>query len=420
VARVIDELVARVGSFVARERLLAPRAPVVALASGGADSTLLVHALDRLGHRVSVLHVAHALRGAESEADADAVAALADGLGLQYTRVDGAVVDGPDLERRARDLRRAAADRIAAGRTIATGHTRDDRVETILYRLASSPGAAAFRALPPSDGAARVRPLLELGRDEVRTALAAAGIAWRDDSSNDDRRFARVRVRLDVLPAFRSLHPAAERNLLRTAAQLADQSVLLEDAASSLLVEEGGALDVAAAAAAPPELARAALRLLAGPPSPPAACLERALELCRSRAGTRRVPLGGGRVAERRYGLLRISAEGPVQTAPAAKALCVSGRTPFGSLAVSCRAVADGLDPALAATARVRAARPGEQLSGRRTTVSRMLLEARVPQPLRAVYPVVEVDGRLVCVPGVAVARDARARPGLELAVESA
>jgi hypothetical protein len=49
-----------------------------------------------------------------------------------------------------------------------------------------------------------------------------------------------------------------------------------------------------------------------------------------------------------------------------------------------------------------------------------MLLEARVPQPLRAVYPVVEVDGRLVCVPGVAVARDARARPGLELAVESA
>ena len=59
---------------------------------------------------------------------------------------------------------------------IATGHTRDDRVETILYRLASSPGPAAFRALPPSDGAGRVRPLLELGRDEVRAALEASGI----------------------------------------------------------------------------------------------------------------------------------------------------------------------------------------------------------------------------------------------------
>jgi hypothetical protein len=117
---------------------------------------------------------------------------------------------------------------------------------------------------------------------------------------------------------------------------------------------------------------------------------------------------------------VRVTADAAMPEAPAAKALCVSGRTPFGSLAVSCRSVADGLDPELAATARVRAARPGEHLDGRRTTVARMLLEARVPQPLRAVYPVVEVDGRLVCVPGVALARDVRTRPGLELAVESA
>ncbi len=145
----IDEaLLARVGAFVARERLLAPRQPVLALASGGADSTLLVHALVRLGYEVSVLHVAHALRGAESEADAAAVAALADELGVPLHAGRRAAVDGPDLERRARDLRRAAADELAAGRPIATGHTRDDRIETILYRLASSPGAAAFRALP--------------------------------------------------------------------------------------------------------------------------------------------------------------------------------------------------------------------------------------------------------------------------------
>ena len=67
VAGVIDALVARVGGFVARERLLTPGQQVLALASGGADSTLLVHALVRLGYDVSVLHVAHALRGVESE-----------------------------------------------------------------------------------------------------------------------------------------------------------------------------------------------------------------------------------------------------------------------------------------------------------------------------------------------------------------
>ncbi len=99
--------------------------------------------------------------------------------------------------------------------------------------------------------------------------------------------------------------------------------------------------------------------------------------------------------------------------------LCVTGRTPFGALAVSCRAVEEGLDPALAVGAHVRAVRPGEHLDGRRSTIARMLLEARVPQPLRAVYPVIEADGRLVCVPGVAVAAHARTRPGLELAVES-
>jgi tRNA(Ile)-lysidine synthase len=415
----IESVVARVGAFIARERLLAPGQPVLALASGGADSTLLVHALVRLGYGVSVLHVAHALRASESESDAAAVASLADELGVPYHRVEAPVIDGSDLERRARDLRRAAAESAANGRPIATGHTRDDRVETILYRLASSPGAAAFRALPPSDGAGRVRPLLELTRDEVREALAVAGIPWRDDSSNDDRRFARVRVRLDLLPTFRSLHPAAEQNLLRTASQLADQAAVLDHAAGALLVDDGAALDASAAASAPPELARAALRRLAGPPSPPAACLERALELCHRRAGTRRVPLGGGRIAERRYGLVRISTDTPVVAPPTSAPLCVPGRTPFGSLAVSCRAVEEGLDPSLAAGARVRAVRPGEHLDGRRATIARMLLEARVPQPLRAVYPVVEVDGRLVCLPGVAVAAGARARPGFELAVES-
>jgi tRNA(Ile)-lysidine synthase len=416
----MDALLARIGTFVARERLLTPRQPVLALASGGADSTLLVHALAGLGYEVSVLHVAHALRGADSEADAVAVKGMADELGLPCTRVEAPLVDGPDLERRARDLRRAAADEVAAGRSIATGHTRDDRIETILYRLASSPGAAAFRALPPSDGASRVRPLLELGRDEVREALHAAGIAWRDDVSNDDRRFARVRARLDLVPAFRSLHPAADQNLLRTAALLVDQHAVLDEAAGALLVEEGAALDARAAAAAPPELARAALRRLAGSPSPPAACLERALELCHRRAGTRRVPLGAGRVAERRYGIVRVIPDAPAPTPPASAPLCTTGRTPFGSLAVNCRSVAEGLDPALAEGAYVRAARPGEHLDGRRTTIARMLLEARVPQPLRSVYPVIEVDGRLVCVPGVAVAAHASARPGLELAVESA
>jgi hypothetical protein len=132
------------------------------------------------------------------------------------------------------------------------------------------------------------------------------------------------------------------------------------------------------------------------------------------------VPLGAGRIAERRYGIVRVLDDAPAPLPPESAPLCVPGRTPFGSLAVSCREVAEGLDPSLAAGAHVRAARPGEHLDGRRATIARMLLEARVPQPLRSVYPVVEAGGRLVSLPGIAVAAHVSARPGLELAVESA
>ena len=210
-------LIARVGETIARARLLAPGEPVLALVSGGADSTLLV------------------ARPARARAPARDAACRACAAGCRerarrrgLPRARGRSRAAASRGRRARERRagargaraggrRAAADALRAGRAVATGHTRDDRVETILYRLAASPGSAAFGALPAADGGGRVRPLLELSRSEVRAALRAAGVPWREDASNDDRLHARNRVRLDLLPAFRSLHPAAEANLLRTA-----------------------------------------------------------------------------------------------------------------------------------------------------------------------------------------------------------
>ncbi len=421
----IDALVARVGAFVARERLLgAGRA--------GARARLGRRRLDAARARarpprlpgLGAARRARAARRRQRGRRRGRRARSPTSLGLPYVRVDA--------PRRRRPRSRAARARPAPrrGRRARRRPRRSRRgTPATTASRRSSTGSRARPAPPPSarcrraTAPRRVRPLLELGRDEVRAALAAAGIAWRDDASNDDRRFARVRVRHDLLPAFRSLHPAAEQNLLRTAAQLARAvRAARRRRVARCSSRRATALDVAAAAAAPPELARAALRLLAGPPSPPAACLERALALCPE--PRRHAPRAARRRARRRAPLRAPAGRRPRlrrRRRPRPRALCVSGRTPFGSLAVSCRAVADGLDPALAATARVRAARPGEQLSGRRTTVSRMLLEARVPQPLRAVYPVVEVDGRLVVRSRRRRrARRARTRPGLELAVESA
>jgi tRNA(Ile)-lysidine synthase len=411
-----DELIRSVGAAVARSRLLAPGDPVLVLVSGGADSTLLAYALHALGHPIETLHVAHGLRGRESEEDAAACRAQAAALGVPHREADGLVAPGAGVEARARALRRSAARAHRDGRAVATGHTRDDRVETILYRLAASPGGAAFAALPAADGDGRIRPLLELGREDVRAALRAAGIPWRDDSSNGDRRFARNRVRLDLLPAFRSLHPAAEANLLRTAALLAADDAAL-DALAGELIADDGRLSTEAVAAAPVAVLLRALRRAAGFPAPRPVAAERVSALARSRSGAGSVPLGAGRTAERQYDRIAIAGERRPAAAPPQLALAVPGETLYGEVLVRCALAAgrDALDAALAPALVVRAPREGERLPGARRTIARMLLEARVPRSERSRYPVVSAHGEPVALPGIAVAPALRRPSGLVL-----
>jgi tRNA(Ile)-lysidine synthase len=73
-----------------------------------------------------------------------------------------------------------------------------------------------------------VRPLLELTREQTAVYCRDRGLRWREDSSNDDTRFARARVRNGVVPALRTVHPAAEANVLRTARLLRAEAELLD------------------------------------------------------------------------------------------------------------------------------------------------------------------------------------------------
>ena len=313
--------------------------------------------------------------------------------------------------------RRAAADAVRAGRAVATGHTRDDRVETILYRLAASPGSAAFAALPAADGDGRVRPLLELSRDEVRSELRRAGIAWRDDSSNGDRSFARNRVRLDLLPAFRSLHPAAEANLLRTAVLLAEDDAALDALAADLLCDGGGLSHCCGRDGATGRAAAglAARRGLSGAPSGSGRARRlHSLARARERARFRSAPAASPSAAT---AASRSSAGGPPSPPQREVALAVPGRTLYGETRVHCALATaeDALDAALAPGPRPARARAGERLPGARRTIARMLLEARVPRSERARYPVVSAHGEPVALPGIAVAAALRRPSGLVL-----
>src|SRR5437667_12770449 len=136
---------ARVEEHVREHDLIPPAGEVLCLVSGGPDSTCLWHALRALGYRVSALHVNHRLRGDESEEDARFCSDL---MGAE-------VVEAPHAatEAELRDLRYSfATDRLRA-----TGHTRSDQVETVLYRLVSS-GRPSGIKVKREDGV--VRPLL--------------------------------------------------------------------------------------------------------------------------------------------------------------------------------------------------------------------------------------------------------------------
>jgi tRNA(Ile)-lysidine synthetase-like protein len=212
--------------FIREHDLIPPGGEVTCLVSGGPDSTCLWHVLRALGYRVSALHVDHGLRGAESDEDARF---CRDVLGAEV--VDGR---GGGTEDELREIRYAfATDRLRA-----TGHTRDDQVETVLYRLVASGAPGGIKARR-EDGI--VRPLLKRTRPEVLAHLQAAGVPFRIDRTNPETK--RGLIRDEILPRLRELHPAADENLLRAlerrtvAPQVAE---LLASLAGSARLDLGG------------------------------------------------------------------------------------------------------------------------------------------------------------------------------------
>jgi tRNA(Ile)-lysidine synthase len=214
--------------------LLAGERALVAMLSGGRDSVCLVDVAVALrgNEAVRALHVNYGLRE-RADADERHCRALCEQLGValhvERARRSGQRGEG-NVQAWAREVRYAAARELAreGDALIATGHTASDQVETILYRLAASPGRRALLGMAASERGV-VRPLLALTRAQTAAYCEARGLRWREDESNLDRRYARARVRGDLIPALRSVHPAAEANVLRTAQLLREEADLLDE-----------------------------------------------------------------------------------------------------------------------------------------------------------------------------------------------
>jgi tRNA(Ile)-lysidine synthase len=242
--------------------------------SGGLDSTVLLVALARLraqgGLRSSVraLHVDHGLHG-DSAQWAAACHALAGqhGVALTSLRVDVAREAGLSPEAAARTARYAAlASQLEPGEALLTAHHADDQLETILLQCLRGGGLRAVAGMagagPLGAGAWHLRPLLEFPRDDLRHWALAQQLSWQEDPSNQDRRFDRNYLRLEVLPALRTRWPAAAMTVGRVAGfardALAAEAACV--AADLPTVVAGQALDLTALQCLPEPRRRAVLR----------------------------------------------------------------------------------------------------------------------------------------------------------------
>ncbi|HEY0084166.1 MAG TPA: tRNA lysidine(34) synthetase TilS, partial [Pyrinomonadaceae bacterium] len=230
---------------------------IVVAVSGGADSTALLLAFDELNKagrmmlRLKVAHLDHELRGEAGAGDARFVAELAAALGYEAAIGSAAVgqraaLTRDNLEQAARRERYEFLGGVARAweaRAVAVAHTQEDQAETLLLALLRGSGARGLGAMSDSrpfdasgDELRLVRPLLGWARRaETVEYCAARGVSVRSDAMNDDERFARVRVRRQLLPLLETFNPRAVETLARTARLLRAEADALEHLGGQLL-----------------------------------------------------------------------------------------------------------------------------------------------------------------------------------------
>jgi len=425
-----------------RESALVPEdSSGVAMVSGGPDSACLAAALVALvgAENVIGLHVNYRLRP-----DSDEDEAVARALCRQFA-ID-LVVERPELpegnvQAAARDARYGAAKSLGISRDldwIATGHTRTDLAETVIYRLASSPGRRALLGLAPRRGRI-IRPLLALSREATRELATAGNLPFRDDPSNEDPAFARARIRRDVMPTLKDINSSAEENIASTWAELAQEAEALDALADEVLAgtADAPALGAAVLTDLHPAIRRLVLRAFIERRANTSVALpaDRATEIWRlmqTQEGGE-VDLGRGLRALCEAGHVRVG--GPPEATPEPVELAVPGVARFGAWELRAERVDAEPDAniaevefnrnipepdtalldaqAVGARLTVRAWRDGDRmrplgLDGTKS-LQDLFTDRRIPRSLRRTLPVVAGEGdRILWVAGVAISDEAK------------
>lgn len=421
-----------------REQALLPQGGhVLCAVSGGADSVCLLHWLNGLradyGFTLTAAHYNHRLRGAQSLRDEEFVRSFVSRCcpGVELVTGQGEVAaraeqDGTGIEETARNMRYAflqeTAQRVGAD-VIATAHNAEDNAETLLLHLIRGSGLRGLTGIPPRRDNI-VRPFLTTSRREIEAYLRVYGLPHVEDSSNVDERFARNRVRRQLLPLLEQMQPQFVAHAGKTARLLAQDEEYLTQQARKQLGEVGELPDglhvpAAAVAHAPaalaPRMVRVLLERLNGDGGKcTAEHLLAVAGLCQSDDPSAQVSLPNGLVARRVYDRLELVVENGAQELDCAVLPLPGALTlPWGTITVrkeiydesaqtpcsfylSCAKVEAGLT--------IRARRTGDMLArpGRmRRALKKILIDEKIPRHIRDAVPVLDCGGNVAAVAGL-------------------
>ncbi len=427
--------------FIRENELIKPGSTLVCAVSGGKDSVCLLHVMRSLQKElfitVKAAHLNHQLRGEESDRDEAFVRSLCESLSVPLTVSRADVLarckeTGESVEEAARVLRYRFFASLEG--VVATAHTQDDNLETVLLNLVRGTALRGLCGIPPKRGQI-VRPMLCVSRAEVEQYLLLNDLAHVEDSSNDSLLPLRNRLRHEVLPLLRRENPNLSETVFRMDAVLRQEDSYLEKQASSLLQScalSSGSWSCSVLRAAPQALQARAMRLLLAQlhiAKPAQAHVDALMHLIASSGGSSSVTLPGGKMLRRSYDILLIAADDLPQTFEP-KALLLGGETkiPELSLRISCRFVKkyeksmqslctfafkyDTIDEIKALCVRPRQAGDEIQLPGGGRSLKKLLIDRKVPRDARSLVPVVADRAGVLLVYPLAVSVSRQAQPG--------